>query len=80
MEMQNLNEITLFYGWWQLTVCLFAFLALIAIWYHLGKKQNDFGQVLLACSILCWSVSGGMEILYAKNILGNTQHSLNYSL
>jgi len=72
MEMQNLNEITLFYGWWQLTVCLFAFLALIAIWYHLGKKQNDFGQVLLACSILCWSVSGGMEILYAKNILGNT--------
>ena len=70
--MENLSEITLFYGWWQLTVCLFAFLALIAIWYHLGKKQNDFGQVFLAMSILCWSVSGGMEILYAHNLLGTS--------
>jgi len=70
--MDQLGDITLFYGWWQMSVCLFAFLALIAIWYHLGRKQRDYGQVLLAFSILCWSISGGMEILYAKGLLGET--------
>ncbi len=68
--MGEINEISLFYGWWQMSVCLFAFLALIAIWFHLGRRQNDFGQVLLACSILCWSISGAMEILYARGTLG----------
>jgi len=70
--MEQLTEITLFYGWWQMSVCFFAFLALMAIWYHIGRKQNDHGQVLLACSLLCWSVSGGMEILYAHGMLGST--------
>lgn len=56
------------YGWWQFSVCLFAFLALVAIWYHIGKKQGDFGQVWLAISILCWSFSGLVDIFsYQKD-------------
>lgn len=57
-------EIYSFYGWWQFSVCLFAFLALMAIWWHIGRKLKDFGQVWLALSILCWSISGGIEVLY----------------
>ncbi len=60
------QEILWFYGWWQLIVCLFAFLALIAIWWHLGKKQGDLGQVWLAISILCWSLSGATEVIFIK--------------
>lgn len=61
------TQVSIFYGWWQFSVCLFAFLALMAIWYHIGKKQDDFGQVWLALSILCWAVSGLVEILYQEN-------------
>lgn len=60
------NAILNFYGWWQLVVCAFAFVALLAIWYHIGRKQKDFGQVFLALSILCWSASGVAEIIYAQ--------------
>ena len=58
-----------FYGWWQLAVCFFAFLALIAIWWHIGRKQNDFGQVWLALSVLCWSFSGGVEVFFAEQFM-----------
>ena len=51
-----------FYGWWQFSVCLFAFMALMAIWWHIGRKQGDFGQVWLALSVFCWSLSGAFEI------------------
>ena len=61
------SEILSFYGWWQFSVCLFAFIALMAIWWEIGKKQNDFGQVWLALSVLCWSISGAIEIYYAYN-------------
>ncbi|HBI39889.1 MAG TPA: hypothetical protein DDY16_02940 [Tenacibaculum sp.] len=61
------HEIIYFYGWWQLSVCLFAFIALIAIWWHIGKKQNDFGQVWLALSVLCWSISGAFEIYFIES-------------
>jgi hypothetical protein len=57
-----------FYGWWQLVVCLFGFLALMAIWWHIGRKQNDFGQVWLALSVLCWSISGGIELYYSYHM------------
>ena len=57
-----------FYGWWQFSVCLFAFVALLAIWWHIGKKRADFGQVWLALSVLCWSLSGLLDI-YFSNIL-----------
>jgi len=60
------NEIISFYGWWQFAVCLFAFFALIAVWWHIGKKQSDFGQVWLALSVLCWSLSGLMEVYFTQ--------------
>lgn len=72
METNNLsniltdNAILNFYGWWQLVVCAFAFVALLAIWYHIGRKQKDFGQVFLALSILCWSASGIAEIIFSQ--------------
>lgn len=53
-----------FFGWWQFVVCLFGFFALLAIWWHIGRRQNDFGQVWLALSVLCWSLSGVVEIRY----------------
>ncbi|MBR9855699.1 MAG: hypothetical protein GYB37_14160 [Algicola sp.] len=56
-------EISKFYGWWQFAVCLFAFMALISIWYHIGRRQRDFGPVWLALSILCWAFSGLTEVL-----------------
>ena len=65
------NQFQAFYGYWQLSVCLFAFLGLLSIWYHLGRKQEDTGQVWLALSILCWSISGGVEVLYAQEHLSN---------
>ncbi|NAY93376.1 hypothetical protein GTQ34_15810 [Muricauda sp. JGD-17] len=63
MDIVSSSQVSTFYGWWQFSVCLFAFLALLSIWYHIGKKQDDFGQVWLALSILCWSVSGLVEIV-----------------
>ncbi len=63
------NEILSFYGWWQFAVCLFAFVGLLAIWWHIGKRQNDFGQVWLALSVLCWSISGAVEVYYTQNLI-----------
>lgn len=60
------SHLLAFYGWWQLSVCLFAFVAMMAIWWHIGRKQKDFGQVWLAISILCWSMSGAVEVYYAN--------------
>ncbi|MFT6706807.1 MAG: hypothetical protein ACJATF_001644 [Flavobacteriales bacterium] len=65
--------ILLFYGWWQLTVCLFAFLALMAIWYHIGRRKEDFGQIWLGLSILCWSLSGGLEVCFAQMALNGME-------
>ncbi|QCX02073.1 hypothetical protein FGM00_18860 [Aggregatimonas sangjinii] len=59
-------EIISFYGWWQFAVCLFAFVALLAVWWHIGKRQNDFGQVWLALSVLCWSISGLLEVIFTE--------------
>ena len=67
MDIVASTQVSTFYGWWQFSVCLFAFLALFSIWYHIGKKQDDFGQVWLALSILCWSISGLIEILDWKD-------------
>ena len=60
------TEIISFYGWWQFSVCLFAFIALLAVWWHIGKRQDDFGQVWLALSILCWSISGLLEVFLSE--------------
>jgi len=66
-ELQTGKDILLFYGWWQLSVCTFAFLALFSIWWHIGRIRRDHGQVFLAVSILCWSFSGLTEIFYARS-------------
>ncbi len=65
------KEIVAFYGWWQFSVCLFAFLSLFAIWWHIGKKQHDFGQVWLALSLLCWSISGILEVYFNQQAVNN---------
>ena len=65
------TQILSFYGWWQFSVCTFAFLALVAIWYHIGRKQKDFGQIWLAFSVLCWSCSGLVEVYFANQIQTN---------
>lgn len=62
------QDLILFYGWWQSIVCAFAFVGLLGIWYHIGRKQNDFGQVYLALSVLCWSFSGIVAIIYSNQI------------
>ncbi len=60
------TEVLNFYGWWEFSTCLFAFAALLAIWWHIGRKQGDKGQVWLAFSILCWSASGLLEVYLAS--------------
>ncbi len=65
--MSEVEYITLnFYAWWQAVTCLFAFLALIAIWWHLGRRKRDFAQLWLAFSILCWSITGFVEVYFAE--------------
>ena len=71
LQVEANTAILSFYGWWQFAVCLFAFVALMAIWWHIGKRQNDFGQVWLALSILCWSISGAIEVYYAQSTTAN---------
>ena len=57
-------QLLYYFGLWQLVTCLFAFLGLMSIWYHIGRKKGDFGQVWLALSILCWSISGFVDSKY----------------
>ncbi len=84
LTFQILSETHLlyFYGLWQFSVCLFAFLALMAIWWHIGQKQRDFGQVWLALSVLCWCLSGGVEVYYANQYqeAGSTIEELHNQL
>lgn len=60
-----------FYGWWQAVTCFFAFLALMAIWWHLGKRKKDYSQIWLALSVLCWSITGIVEIIYTRILQSN---------
>lgn len=39
----------------------------MAIWWHLGRRKGDFGQVWLALSVLCWSMAGLGQIYFALN-------------
>lgn len=61
------QEIFRFYGWWQFVACLFAFMALMAIWHHIGRKQKDYGPVWLALSVLCWAFSGLGELVFLSD-------------
>lgn len=57
-----------FFGYWQMVVSFLACLALLAIWWHIGRMQKDTGQIWLALSVLCWSFSGGLEVYHATQI------------
>lgn len=57
-------QLLYYFGMWQQVTCLFAFFGLMSIWYHIGRKKGDFGQVWLALSILCWSISGFVDMKY----------------
>lgn len=76
MESNYYPEILQFYGWWQVATCTFAFFGLMAIWYHIGRKRQDNGQVYLALSILCWSLSGLMELLFLQELRPSVQKEL----
>jgi len=68
-----------FYGWWEFSVCLFATIGLLSIWYHIGRKQQDIGQVWLALSVLCWSISGLIEVIYSNIELSSWQEIIPYT-
>lgn len=72
-------QLLYYFGMWQQVTCLFAFLGLMSIWYHIGRRKGDFGQVWLALSILCWSLSGIVDSKYggAMHFHLNCQPSLN---
>ncbi|NQZ74526.1 MAG: hypothetical protein HRT61_00180, partial [Ekhidna sp.] len=82
MEVESVSEVAessilLFYGWWQIAVCFFAFFGLMSIWYHLGRKQKEFGQVWLAISILVWGFSGIIEVVFSSVDVPNKGIYLN---
>jgi len=61
-------ELISFYGWWIGSVSLFAFISLLGIWYHIGRKQGDTGQVYLAFSIFFWFLSGVLNVIFADRL------------
>jgi hypothetical protein len=79
IELLEAIQLQRFYGWWQFAVSLVAFLGLMSIWWHIGRKQKDFGQVWLALSVLCWSASGLIEVYCAHQYLPDLE-SLRYQL
>jgi len=42
--------------------------ALLGIWWHIGRRTRDTGQVFLAVSVALWAVSGVVEVLYAGTL------------
>ena len=68
MSEQYNVELISFYGWWIGSVSLFAFISLLGIWYHIGRKQGDTGQVYLAFSIFFWFLSGMLNVVFADRL------------
>lgn len=70
----------LFYGYWQIVICCFAFLALLSIWRHITKnlapKQRDYGLVWLSLAILVWALSGTLEVFYGTTLTDDSQFAL----
>lgn len=56
-----------FYAYWQLFFCGFAFLGLISIYWHIGRHRHDQGQVWLALAVLCWSLSGAVDLCFGQD-------------
>ena len=67
--MTEIEALYKFYGWWQLTVGAFSFIALLSVWQHITKDQSngekDLGLMWLSLSVLAWAVSGLVDIAYA---------------
>lgn len=66
------EELHLFYGYWQISICSFAFVALFSIWQHITKGssqgQRDFGLFWLSIAVLVWALSGVLEVYYARDL------------
>lgn len=66
------EQLHLFYGYWQITVCTFAFIALFSIWQHItqgnSQGQRDLGLFWLSVAVLVWALSGGLEVYYARGL------------
>lgn len=76
------SELHVFFGYWQIVVCSFAFLALFSIWQHITKriavKERDFGLLWLSIAILVWALSGLLEIYYAPGFSQDHFESTSY--
>lgn len=72
MTQDNLANLYYFYGYWEVTVCTFAFVALLSIWQHITKEQafktRDLGLLWLSIAVLTWTFDGFLSIYYANNI------------
>lgn len=73
-------QLLFYFGLWQHVTCFFAFLGLLAIWYHIGRKKGDFGQVWLALSVLCWSLSGVADSHYGESMFNYLPATGNLSV
>lgn len=76
------EQLHLFYGYWQIAICSFAFLALFSIWQHItkgsGEGQRDFGLFWLSVAILVWALSGVLEVFYAEGLADENFDSTQY--
>lgn len=41
LEFANNQHLLSFYGYWQFAVCLFAFIGLMGIWWHIGRRTPN---------------------------------------
>lgn len=68
------TDLYYFYGYWQIIVCSFAFLALLSIWRHITRgedwRERDFGLVWLAVAVMMWAFSGILEVQQARALGG----------
>ena len=76
------EQLHLFYGYWQIAICSFAFLALFSIWQHITKGndqgQRDLGLFWLSVAILVWALSGVLEVYYAEGLADANFDSTQY--
>ena len=71
-----------FFGFWQIAVCLFSFVALFSIWRHLTKNQEnsdkDYGLLWLSIAVLTWAFSGVVEVLFAEHLAVFSNQNANF--
>lgn len=64
------DSLYLFYGYWQISVCTFAGIALLAIWHHITQRnallQRDPGLLWLSIAVLVWGLAGWIDIAQAQ--------------